>query len=172
MNYFSKKRLAFWGIVLLVIMNVSSLATVWWQQHRLPGPPRDRGRGPVRVLQFMKKKLGLTETQVKQFAQLQREHFQQARAIQGAILDLKHEFLGELSASSPDEAKVERLAEEIGRKQTELEKLTFYHFLDLKNVCTPEQQIELNTVFGNLLRKMTPPPQPPPQGRPRPAWRQ
>lgn len=148
-----------------MVMNLSSLATVWWQHHR-PGPQQGSRGGPERVLQFLKKELELSETQVKQFVQLQREHFQKTGEIQESIRGLKYEYFGELSASSFDEKKADRLADEIGRKQAEFEKVSFSHFLDLKNLCTLEQRKKLNAIFEELLRKMAPPPGKPPPHAP------
>lgn len=170
MNYFTKRRLAFWGIVVLVIVNISSLATVWFQQHRRPEPPPRDMPPPPGANQFLKRELGLNDAQAEQFAKLQRQHFERARALQNAIGELKHELFGELSSPVPDTVKVERLADEIGARQSDLEKITFHHFLDLKNLCTVEQRKKLDVLFHELLRGMAPhhKPPPPPDGGPRP----
>jgi len=169
MDYFSKKRWAFWGVILLVIMNISALATVWFQQHRPPEPSRrpesERPEPPQqRVSQFLKDELELTETQTLQFAEYQNRHFAHASEARDAIRNLKQELFFELSAPKPDTVKVERLAAAIGARQSELEKITFYHFLDLKRLCTPAQQTKLDALFGELLRMLDPRHQPPPRG--------
>jgi Spy/CpxP family protein refolding chaperone len=176
MDYFNKKRLTFWGVALLVVMNISALATIWFQRHRpnafLRGPEqRPPGREPRaddRINTFLKHELGLTETQIGKFVSLQREHFRSAKAIHDRIRDLKRDLFNELSASTPDTVKADRLADEIGMQQRELEKLTFYHFLALKRVCTPEQRKKLDTLFGELLRMLNPQRRPPPKDLPRP----
>jgi Spy/CpxP family protein refolding chaperone len=176
MDYFNKKRLAFWGVTLLVIMNISALATIWFQRHRpkelLSRPePQPSGREPRaddRINTFLKQELDLTETQTGKFVSLQREHFRSAKAIHDRIRDLKRELFNELSVSAPDTVKAGRLADEIGAQQRELEKITFYHFLALKRVCTPEQQKKLATLFGELLRMLDPQRRPPPKDLPRP----
>lgn len=168
MDYFTKKRLAFWGVALLVIVNISALATVWFQQHRpWRGPePGRRESPPQRVSQFLKQELALTEAQTRQFAELQNRHFTQARATRDAIRDLKDELFRELSAAAPDTAKAERLAAAIGARQSELEKMTFYHFLALKRLGTPAQQKKLEALFGELLRLLDPRRQQPGEGPP------
>jgi Spy/CpxP family protein refolding chaperone len=166
MDYFSKKRLAFWGVALLVIMNISALTTVWFQRYRpqeLAHRPELERREPPpeRVKQFLKEELGLTEAQMTQFAEYQNRHFAHAREIRDAMRDLKQELFHELSSSAPDTMKVERLAAAIGVRQSELEKTTFYHFLGLKRLCTPEQQTKLEALFGELLRLLDPRHKPP-----------
>jgi len=169
MDYFSKKRLAFWGVALLVIMNISALATVWFQQHRpqeLARRPERREPPQERVNQFLTDELGLTEAQTAKFAEYQSRHFAHAREIREAMRDLKQELFHELSA--PDTVKAEKLAAAIGAKQSELEKITFYHFLGLKRLCTPEQQAKLEALFGELLRMLDPRHKPPPGEGPPP----
>ena len=171
MDYFSKKRWAVWGVALLVIMNISALATVWFQQRRSPEflrrPESERPEPPQqRLSQFLKEELALTEAQLRQFAEWQDRHFAQAHATRDAIRNLKEELFQELSAVAPDTAKAERLAAAIGARQSELEKMTFHHFLDLKRLCTPAQQTQLDALFGELLRMLDPRRQPPPGERP------
>ncbi len=165
MNYFTKKRLLFWGIILLVIMNVSSLATVWYQQHRFPFPPAPDRPPPQRTNQFLSRELGLTDAQAEEFQELQRQHFDKARRIQEAIREMKNKFFGELSTASPDTLKAKRIALEIGEKQSELELMTFNHFLELKNKCTFEQKSRFDGLIQELIRTMGRQHKPPPGER-------
>jgi Spy/CpxP family protein refolding chaperone len=162
MDYFNKKRWAFWGVALLVIMNIASLATVWFQQHHRPEPFPPAGPPQDRMNAFLKHELELTEAQAEKLASLQREHFQQAKALHDRIRDLKHELFNELALDAPDTLQVERLAEAIGVQQRELEKAAFYHFLAFKRLCTPAQQKKLDRLFDELLRMMDPQRRPPP----------
>ena len=165
MNYFTKKRLLFWGIILLVIMNVSSLATVWYQQHSVPFPPTPDRPPPQRTNQFLLRELDLTDAQAEEFAELQRQHFDKTRRIHDAIRDLKNEFFAELSVEFPDTLHANRIAGEIGAKQTELELATFYHFLELKSKISPSQKEKFDGLIQDLLRSMGPKPKPPPGER-------
>jgi Spy/CpxP family protein refolding chaperone len=79
--------------------------------------------------------------------------------------------MDEVLAASPDKAKVERLATELGEKQGSLEKLTFFHFLNLYNLCQPGQKDKFRSLMGELLNRLKPPPadrerRPRGQGRP------
>lgn len=156
MDYFKKKQLVFWGIALLVVMNISALATVWYQQHRLPPPHEMPGPQPPDP-RFLHRELGLSQQQVQQFAELQRSHFEQASRIQQAIRQLKEEQFQQLTAASSDAARADSIAGEIGHLQAQLERETFHHFLALKKLCTPDQQRKLNHLFGQMLRRMEPP---------------
>lgn len=163
MDYFTKKRVLFWGAALLIIMNISALATIWFQQHQPPNRLERPEPPEQRVGQFLKEELALSGAQVEQFAEYQKQHFLRARELRDAIGNLKRQLFQELSAAAPDTAKVERLAAAIGEHQRELEKKTFYHFLGLKRLCTPAQQARLDALFGELLRMLDPRPKLPPR---------
>lgn len=163
MDYFTKKRLAIWGVVLLVIMNLASLATVWYQQHhppeflRQPGPRlQDPAQQINQVNAFLRHELQLSDTQAQQFADMQRQHFNRVKAEHDAIRNLRQELFNQLSSSPPDTVKVEKLATAIGDRHRELEILTFQHLIDLKKLCTAKQQQKLNSLFRELLRVMEP----------------
>lgn len=156
MDYFTKKRLVIWGIALLVLMNIAALTTVWFQQRQIPVPPQLDPGPPKAAQRFLRRELDLSKAQMEAFANLQRQHFEEVRAVQEAIRNLKGELFSELSAAQPDTLRMERLAVEIGDRQTELEKTTFRHFLNLKKHCTPEQQEKLHSLFGRLMHRMEP----------------
>ncbi|MFQ5630719.1 MAG: periplasmic heavy metal sensor [bacterium] len=156
MDYFTKKRLAIWGIVLLVVMNISALATVWYQQHRRPTPPLPGIVHPEAAHRFLHRELHLSDAQTEQLSVLLRKHFERARAIQGEIRDLKFDIINELAATPPDTIHLNRLAAEIGDKQAKLEKETYFHFLELKALCSREQQEKLHDIFGKMQNRMAP----------------
>ncbi len=173
MNYFLKKRLVFWGIILLVVMNLSSLATVWWQKHMRPGPPPGGMDEPRRARHILKKELGLTDSQSKQFERIQHQHRRNSEEIHENMKNLKHDLFAQLAVDSIDEDKIEQLTLKIGQAQSELEVLTFRHFLELKNLCNDEQQKRLSSLISELLPGRRPPPPlrrpggpPPPRKRP------
>jgi len=160
MDIFTKNRATNWMIVLLVILNVSSLTTIWFLQLRQSPLPQDNR--PDNVRHFLEQELRLTEEQAQQFEELRKQHFVETKAIHEEASQLKKTIMDELFASPPDTAKVESLAEQIGSKQTELEQLRFYHFLNLKSLCEPEQVEK----FQALIHEIFQPPGPPEADRP------
>jgi hypothetical protein len=80
--------------------------------------------------------------------------------IQDSLHTLREKFFDELSSSST--SKADSLAGEIGKKQTELERLTYGHFRQVRALCDAGQQKKFDTVIQEALRMMAPPPPPPP----------
>ena len=172
MNVFTKQHLSTSIILLLIVLNLTSLGTIWFLQSSRPPEAGSTSRGPVK--NFLEQELGLTPKQTKQFERLRQQHFQESQAINEEMRLSKEAIMQEVFADSPNSVKAEALAEEIGEGQAELENLRFQHFLALKSVCQPEQLEKFQRLFHELLPPREPPnegrpPQPgpnPPQGRP------
>lgn len=160
MNVFTKQRLSVSIIALLVVLNVTSLGTIWFLQSRQSPPANPKGPGPVK--NFLEQELALTQEQAQQFETLRQQHFQESQAINETLHPVKEAIMQEVFAASPDSAKVKTLATELGAKQAELEELRFQHFLALKAVCQPEQLEKFQALFHEFF----PPPNPPGEGRP------
>jgi len=156
MNYFTKNRLLFWGIVLLVLMNVSSLATVWYQQRQRAELPQEPMRPPRDVADFLKRRLELSPAQAEEMVQLQQQHFQTARTLRNEIRELKQSLFDELTGEAADSARVDSIAAQIGRKHSELEKLTFYHFRDIRCLCPPEKKKHLEALMHDVFHSRGP----------------
>jgi Spy/CpxP family protein refolding chaperone len=122
------------------------------------GPDHKQHRN---VQNFLRNELNLSEEQLQQFKNLRKQHFEQSRFIMHEIRELKKEMMNELFESTPDTSKLEQLANEIGKRQTELGKLTSNHFLDLKSVCQVHQRRKLRALlhefFGPPQHRVTPP---------------
>lgn len=169
MDNIIKKRLAFWGVILLAIMNLFSLVTVWYLHFHRPDVSNLEMPPPNRVTDFLKNELGLSETQTHRADSIIEDHFKKVGIILYSMRDIRKELLKEVSVGTPDFAKIEKLADEIGNKHSELEKLKFYHFFELKKTCTPDQQKKLDKIFRDILPEIGPPGMPPgqtPQGFP------
>ncbi|MCP4402167.1 MAG: periplasmic heavy metal sensor, partial [bacterium] len=76
---FTKQRLNASIIALLIVLNVTSLGTIWFLQSRQSPGTEVQGPGPVR--NFLERELDLTQEQAQQFEILRQEHFQKSKAI-------------------------------------------------------------------------------------------
>ena len=59
-------------------------------------------------------------------------------------------------------------ADAIMINQKAIEMATFYHFEEVRSICTPDQQKMFDEVIKEALRMMSPPPPGPPHGGPPP----
>jgi protein CpxP len=168
-DVFSKYRLSLVAIGILIVLNVGSLGMIWYGHFTRPAPP-PRPEGRERAEAVLAHELRLTDEQTRRFHELRARHFVEVEKIRLEIYDLARAMVKELFRPSPDTEKVTALSAQIGRKQAEFERLVFFHFRDLKELCRPDQRERLQSVLYEMLEasKLKPPPPPLPHGeRPR-----
>jgi Spy/CpxP family protein refolding chaperone len=144
-----KKKLIILGILLLVAINISALATVGYRWKCGSGSKACGGCAPG---EYMCQKLSLTDAQ-KQNVETYRKIFTEGMDQKREILTHKRNELVELiSQTNPETAKIDSLLVEIGTAQTEMEKVVVNHILREKELLTPEQQEKfLEMIKGCLL---------------------
>ena len=166
MNYFSTQRVTTLTIMILILLNLSTLAMLWSFRFKQPVTPLPV-EGTGHVEHFLQQELGLTDRQAQQFDKLRKQHFEQSKIIVDASQQLKRALIEHVFAASPDTEKMQAIAEEIGAKQIELETLRYTHFLELKALCEPGQLERFQALFHEIF-----PPQPggqlQPGGQPQP----
>ena len=158
MDIFTKKRFTIWTILLLVILNISTISMLWLNQNRRPGapPPRAEARQDQRTLEFLQRELDLTDEQILQYDQLRQAHGEQTRVLINDIRRLKQEMMNEIFYDEPDTTETMEIADLIGEKQTEIEQITFNHFLDLKELCGTEKVGKLRGLVDEFFRRNQP----------------
>jgi periplasmic protein CpxP/Spy len=161
------------SLATLVVLNLALLATVWWPQLKRPPAKERRGMGGRErevAQQFLEDTLSLSPQQRERAAELRSAHFQKADALRKEINARRREMMEEVLAVAPDREKVGRLAAQLGEKQASLEQLTFAHFLELFNLCQPDQKEKFRSLMGELMDRVGPrqaqdAPQPPERER-------
>jgi protein CpxP len=155
MDLFTKNRFAFISIVILVVLNIITLTLLWIFHFRQPSrvqPPFDRRA--ARVEKFLERELNLSSEQSMEFKNLRRQHFEATMVVMDEIRELKEKMMSEVFSKDPDSAVVKNLTEQIGNKEAEREWLLYKHFRELRDVCTPEQQIKLHEIFLKIFERM------------------
>ncbi len=142
-------------IIILLLINISTLAFMWMHKgpHGMPPPRQEIGDFLIRELNF-------TETQRKQFVKMRDEHRSSVRNLREQSRELHDDFFDLLASSSTDSIKVNQLADSITFNQKQIELSTFYHFQKVRGICTTEQQKKFDEVINDALRMMAPPPPP------------
>ncbi len=144
-----KKKFILLGILLLIAINISALATVGYRWKCGKG---NKSCGACVPGEYMCQQLSLTDAQ-KQNVEVCRKAFTEGMDQKREILNRKRNELVELiSQPNPETARIDSLLVEIGTAQTELEKVVVNHILREKGLLTPEQQEKfLEMIKGCLL---------------------
>ncbi len=132
------------AVAALLTLNVGLLAFLLL--HRPPEPP----------FQLMIRELQLDAAQQVAYKQLREAHHQQILAHQQQNEDLHRMFFEMLTASNPDSARVQMLADSIATVKKEEEMITFQHFRAVRALCQPAQIPKFDAVLFDAWRSMKP----------------
>lgn len=151
-------RTLIWIIVILLAANLSTIGSFYYhrlteqnaattkqdEQTTIPGDQRTR---------FFRDELNLNADQLTQFRDINRKFNRTARSLETDLAQLRENFITELAASNSDSLKLNQLATAIGNDHRELKQVTSTFYLNMKKICTPDQQGKLHTIFQSMLDK-------------------
>jgi len=144
-----KRKLIILGIILLIAINVSVLATVGYRWQCGGGNKSCGGCAPG---EYVCMQLSLSETQRQKMDTYKKVFDERTVTIRESLSHKRNELVQLLNAPLPDQEKIDSLIKEIGITQTELEKEVVNHILQAKEILTPEQQEK----FLNLIEVRLP----------------
>ena len=148
MNFFSKTRVIFWLLLVLVFINISALVTFFlFYKGEKKQATEKGGDYTFRIFQ---KELSLTQEQSDKVCSINARHRSVAEPVSSALKAKRAELLEELAKEHTDTLLLNTYAEEIGALQKELQKATIYHYLDLKTVCDSQQCRKLSSFYFQL----------------------
>lgn len=153
----SKNKILFWAVILLMIANVAILVTLWLapnQQRKNKGTPAD----------YLIKELALNKEQQNKLHEMAKEHHAQSIKIRGQIKEARHDFFELLNQPVVTDSMKKSAAENVSKNLEQLDLLTFNHFKQLREICTPQQQKKFDEIIEEVLQMIAsgPPPGKPP----------
>lgn len=158
MTPLNNHRILIWIIVILIAINLSTVGSFYYHQiSELKTPSKDQvDRNDNHADQrtsFFNDQLMLEKDQIDQFRQINLSYNQAARAIELNLVRLRETLINELGIQNPDTIRVNQLTAEIGENHRKLKQITSTFYLDLKKICSTEQQAKLNHLFQSMLNK-------------------
>ena len=162
MDIFTQRRFTVTLIVILVTLNVGAMSLLWLRGTRKPGPPPPPGRAPhdgVGSASLLKKELGLSDRQFENYLVLREQHKDETGRIRDEIYTLKKQMFNQLFEAEPDTVEVERIIQLLAEKEMTLERVTFAHLEDLKELCGQGQREKLQKLLDEFFRATGSPPQ-------------
>lgn len=161
MDVFKQKRNLVITIVILVILNIITLSLLWIGR---PQPNKYRPMGNNNHIQkLLKEELGFSDEQTKHFLEIRENHIKNTKQLNEATKRIKKQMF-DLALDETDQQSVsDSLLNLTLEKQKRLEKAMFQHFIDIKNLCNPEQKVKLKKLMHKLF---APPPSGGPDGPP------
>lgn len=155
----NKHSLMVLAIVVLVVMNVSTLVTVAYLQRKSANsemsPVLDSKQQEVNAEQFsgryFRDKLNFNNEQMEKFRKVNSLFRPKVREITTELSQKRQQMLREMSANISDTIMLNALSDSIGYLHSDLKKLTYRYYLEIKGICDPEQQKKLEQLFGDVF---------------------
>ncbi|NTW82123.1 MAG: periplasmic heavy metal sensor [Chlorobiaceae bacterium] len=150
MNFLTSKKFVTTALILLVLLNVTLLGVLWWQNMvKTESRHITITRQINRQLSFTGP-LALSDSQSASFHKLRKEHFEKVLPEIQAINEQKKLIIEESLKDQPDIKKIETLSSSIGTHQTTMERELATHFHELAKICTPDQRDSLKKILEHI----------------------
>jgi hypothetical protein len=101
--------------------------------------------------QFLKTELNLNPAQYAKINSLNNNVFRIYQVFLDKKCELNFDLIDELSSANPSQAKMDSLAERIGKLDANLKKQSVQHFKNIKSVCNDDQKIMLDRLMKEML---------------------
>lgn len=155
----NKHNILVWAVVFLAVLNLATLATVLFHANRstnavsvqpFSGRSADATTGNFSG-QYFCHHLNLSDKQLNAFQSLNAGFRQQAREISEQLDAVREKMMLEMASDQYNTDRLDMLSDSIGRLHGDLKKLSYRYYLDMKNICNPQQQEKLNQLFRPLF---------------------
>lgn len=137
-------RILWVAIIVLVALNMGMIAWFTFFAQR-PGPPKRL---------FLEQELSFNKKQKDTYRLMREEHFMRARSIKEQVKMMKEAFFKAMADSSITEEELRKKALAISEESSELDVLTFLHFQQVRQMCSPEQKEKFDEIIEEVLRSM------------------
>jgi len=148
-----------WIIIVLAVLNISTLVTIGYHFYK---SNIDKQTTSVSEKQlevnaekftgrYFRDQLDFTSEQMAQFRNFNRPFRQQARTITIDLVAKRKQLLSEMASETCDTIKLNILSEEIGSLHSNLKKITYQYYLNIKNISNTEQKQKLELLFREMF---------------------
>jgi len=148
-----------WAIVILALMNISTIATIMYENYQsvktVATSVSDRKQLEVDSEKFtgryFRDQLNLSSEQMDKFKEFNPVFRPKARYITIELAEKRKQMLIEMSALNSDTARLNAFSDSIGQLHSNLKKITYRYYMEIKSICNQEQQKKLEQIFGEMF---------------------
>lgn len=134
-------------IAVLLIVNVVALSFLWFGK-----PKHGRPMPHERDMAFLSKELGIDGPDKEKLDALEIAHHTEKRELLEKNKVLREKLFDLLKNHAEDTAMVNGYINTILANQKEIELMTYYHFKQVKEMCSPQQQEKLEEIIAEAIR--------------------
>lgn len=149
---FAKKYRWIWiGFIIMVLLNIGTLATIWaiHANNRRDRDPIERREDMQR---FLGRSLDLSSEQRQKFHSLRQQHFRESRQMMQHIGELRNRYFQLLTGDNPaDSLSADSIAAQIGREQVRFERALYDHLAHLRGQLNTDQKAKFDRLMQRML---------------------
>jgi periplasmic protein CpxP/Spy len=132
-------------VAIALIINAATLIFFWYNR-----PPQDGKRG-LRPAQVLVEELKFDGQQQITYQTLRDQHHQAHDSLLQIIADQRQILYSQKLVAN------DTVLHQIGLLQQEIERVTYDHFKEVRKICTPEQQAQLDILLGKTVQNILTP---------------
>jgi periplasmic protein CpxP/Spy len=132
-------------VVIALLVNVVTLLFFWYNH-----PPPNQNP-PARAGQLLIEELKLDEKQQAMFQTLRKVHHQTHDSLLQIIANQRQVLYHQKQIAN------DTIIQKIGHLQEEIERITYKHFKDVRKICTPQQQVQLDVLLEKTVQNILTP---------------
>jgi len=160
----NKYSVMFWAIVVLAVMNITTILTVVYSRYQavesvaLVGTSEQQTEEEAEKFsgRYFRDQLNLSSEQMQQFKEINPVFRPKARSITIELAEKRRMMLVEMAAAKSDTARLNELSDSIGQLHSDLKRFTYQYYLEIKAICDQEQQKKLVQIFGEMFATDSP----------------
>ena len=140
-------------IGILLLANIAMLVFLFSAMKK-PERENSHNRKPAHsTVSFLESRIGFDKQQISQFNQLKEEHYKKLNPLFEDLRVTKDNFFV-LVKDSVSDSDIDSLANIIGQKQKFLDLQVFHTVQEIRNLCTPQQQVKFDSLLPKIAYKM------------------
>jgi len=155
MNILQKKRFVIGIIVFLLLINISAISTIVFHKYHYTEIKDDATNNNnknhhLRVKNFIKEELGLTDKQFTHYCSLKDENINKTELILGKIHEYRRLIIEEIKEDKPDTVILNKFSHKIGELHTQIQVETIRHFLEVKKNLDKDQIEKFKIILSRM----------------------
>ena len=160
----NKYSMMVWAIVVLAVMNISTIVTIVYHKYQSEkvevslGDDKKQTEADLERFsgRYFRDELNMSNTQMEKFKEINPVFRPKARNITIELAEKRKQMLAEMAAIKSDTSRLNALSDSIGQLHSELKKITYRYYMEIKSICNSEQQKKLEQIFGEMFTNDAP----------------
>lgn len=143
----TKQKILLALVGILLIVNITTLTFLWLQYNRQGRPEPGMG-----TRDFIIREVGLSPAQQLQYDSLRNIHRTNIIELNEENRKLHDQMFQNVGATSIDSIRLDSMALKLSQNEVKMQRMTIFHFRELRNILDSKQQIKFDKILQKALR--------------------